>query len=126
MTYISARIRKKSNEFLTAITMFRGHATRRCQAYKLRYMLFRIHFRLMTAIFDLSLAQTSESIQACCTVLPDLIKWCCCLAYMHRPWKYVSITSDSQNYTRVPFFRLGLGLGFETCGLGIRLDTSVS
>jgi len=61
-------------------------------AYKLRYTLFRMHFRFMAAIFDVSLTQISESFQTCCIVLLDLrnlkivLKLCCCPAHNQKLW----------------------------------------
>jgi len=45
----------------------------RCyHAYKLKYMLFHIHFRLQAAIFDTLLTLTYESVRTSPTVFLDL------------------------------------------------------
>ena len=42
--------------------------------YKLKYTTMYMYFRLMAAIFDLSVTSASESIHTCLTVLLDLKK----------------------------------------------------
>jgi len=54
-------------------------------AYKLRYMLFHIHFRLQAAIFDILLTLTLESVRTSPTVLLNLKNG-------GFPWKFADIS----------------------------------